>query len=256
MQNRVSEKGCVGGSCVLFFCLKNAEPTAAPNHFKHLYWNLSERSWVLLPWKWGHLFKCLIQRLKNVVLRFPPWKSPSAPKNKVLNLNSKSVGALLEQADKDYWVPIALNWCIFFKGREILPSPCSYFRSIWRNEGGSHTFLSLVWFDFTNLDRRHEIQVSKCKWERRKVKADLALVIRGIKLCQDYETHRVLAGVASQSTYTDEHCVLRGNKAVGHPMRSSAAGLPVHVLPSVLSSTATLKKQKNQTPKPSFPPAQ
>lgn len=129
--------------------------------------------------------------------------------NKVLNLNSKSMGALLVQADEHYWIPTALNWCIFFKGREIFLSPCCYLRSICRMKKEATPSSPELWFDFTNSDHGHEIKVNKCTWGRGKAKAALALVTPGIKFLQDCETLRVLAGVASQSTYADEHRVLR-----------------------------------------------
>lgn len=47
-----------------------------------------------------------------------------------------------------------------------------------------------------------------------------------------------------------------GNEGVGHPMRISAAGLPVHVLPAILASIADLKKEgkkKTKNPAPHLP---
>lgn len=139
----------------------------------------------------------------------------------------------------------------FFKGREILPSLCSCFKAIWRNKAESHTFLSwtVVWIYRLGSQAQNR---NKCTWGRRQVKEDLALVIPGSKFCQDCETLRVLAGVASQSTYAYEHRVLRkrGSWAPHEDQHSRLASACASSHSSSYCYSEEARGKKPQTPAP------
>lgn len=140
-----------------------------------------------------------------------------------------------------------MNQCISLKEEKfcLLPVPVS------RLSGGTKQKATpSQWFESTNLDHRHKIEVSaheegeklKQIWLQSFLESSYVKTVK----------HRGCWLELHHSQPTLMNSMYSGNEGAGHPMGISTPGLPVHVLPAVLASTAILKKQgkkkKSQLP--------